>query len=145
KPGFALGSWAGFAKMGSQTEVMGDLVLLESEVGPVMQKLTESGIEITALHNHVINENPHVMYMHIHGKGDAAKVATAIHDALGLTKTPPPSPAPATPPEIAFDTKQVDTIMGRAGKNNNGIYQFTVPRAEKIMEGGMAVPNSMNL
>ena len=145
KPGFALGSWAGFATMGTQTEVMGDLVLLESEVGPVMQKLIDSGIEITALHNHVIHETPQVMYMHINGKGDGVKLATAIHAALALTKTPPPSPAPATPPEIAFDTKQVDAIMGRTGRNNNGVYQFTIPRAEKIMEGGMVVPNSMNL
>jgi hypothetical protein len=145
KPGFALGSWTGFMKMGDQAEVMGDLVLLENEVGPVMQKLIDSGIEITALHNHLINETPQVMYMHINGKGDAVKLATSVHAALALTKTPPPSPAPATPPEIAFDTKQVDTILGGSGRNNNGVYQFTIARAEKIMEGGMAVPNSMNL
>src|ERR1051326_9319421 len=65
KPGFALGSWAAFQKMGNQAIVMGDLVLVESEIGPVMQKLTESGIDVTALHNHVIQETPHVMYMHI--------------------------------------------------------------------------------
>src|SRR5205085_3147914 len=110
KAGFALGSWAAFNKMGNQTEVMGDLVLTETEIGPVMQKLTESGIEITALHNHLIRESPHVMYMHIDGKGDAAHLATAIHDALALTKTPPPSPAPATPPDVGFDSKQVDTL-----------------------------------
>jgi hypothetical protein len=145
KPGFALGSWTGFMKMGTQAEAMGDLVLLETEVGPVMEKLVDSGIEITALHNHLINESPQVMYMHINGKGDAVKLATAIHAALALTKTPAPSPAPTNPPEIAFDTKQVDATLGRSGRNNNGVYQFTIPRAEKIMEGGMTVPNSMNL
>jgi hypothetical protein len=136
KPGFALGSWAAFLKMGNQIEVMGDLVLIESEIGPVMQKLIDSGIEISALHNHIIRETPHIMYMHIDGKGDAVKLGTAIHDALALTKTPPPTPAPASPAEISFDTKQVDTILGRSGRNNNGVYQFAISRAEKIMEGG---------
>src|SRR5215813_12997749 len=86
KAGFALGSWTAFQKMGNQSEVMGDLVLMDSEVGPVMQKLSDSGIEITALHNHLIRSTPPVMYMHIGGHGDAAKMATAIRDALALTK-----------------------------------------------------------
>src|SRR5881628_2900288 len=88
KAGFALGSWAAFQKMGNQSEVMGDLVLTESEIAPVMQKLADSGIEITGLHNHLIRTNPPVMYMHIGGHGDAAHLASAIHDALALTKTP---------------------------------------------------------
>src|SRR5438552_985934 len=145
KAGFALGSWADFSSMGSHSDVMGDLVLTENEIGPVMQKLIDSGIEITALHNHVLNESPHVMYMHIHGHGDAAQLATAIHSALALTKTPPPSPAPAAAPDLGIDAKQIDTALGYAGKNNNGVYQFSIPRAEKIMEGGMAVPNSMGV
>src|SRR5438067_10782850 len=87
KAGFALGAWAAFQKMGNQTEVMGDLVLAENEVGPVMQKLSDSGIDITALHNHLIRESPPVWYMHMEGHGEASHLATAAHDALSLTKT----------------------------------------------------------
>src|SRR5262245_61626057 len=93
KAGLALGSWAAFQKMGNQTEVMGDLVLAENEVAPVMQKLGDSGIDITALHNHLIRESPPVMYMHIDGHGDAAQLAKVIHDALSLTKTPVGAPS----------------------------------------------------
>jgi len=145
KAGFALGSWTAFQRMDNQSEVMGDLVLMESEIGPVMQKLSDSGIEITGLHNHLIRINPPVMYMHIGGNGDPVKLATAIHDALSLTKTPPAAPAANPNADLGFDAKQVDSAMGHAGKNNNGVYQFAVPRAEKIMENGMTVPNSMGV
>jgi uncharacterized protein DUF1259 len=146
KPGLALGSWTAFRMMGSDAEVMGDLVLTEDEVPAVMQKLIASGIEITALHNHLLQESPHIMYMHIHGRGPAAKLAAGVHDALSATKTPAPSPAPAgAAPELGFDAKQVDAILGHAGKNNNGIYQVAVPRAEKITESNMPIPNSMGL
>jgi Domain of Unknown Function (DUF1259) len=146
KAGLALGSWTAFRMMDGEAEVMGDLVLTEDEVPPVMQKLIGSGIEITALHNHLLEESPHVMYMHIHGRGPAVKLAGGIHEALSVTKTPPPSPAPTgAAPELGFEAKQVDTILGHAGKNNNGIYQVAVPRAEKITEDGMPIPNSMGL
>jgi len=146
KPGFALGSWAAFQTMGNHSDVMGDLVLTDAEVGPVMQKLVDSGIEITALHNHLLNESPHIMYMHIHGQGDAVKLATSLHDALALSKTPAAAPAPSgQPPDLGFDAKQLDSIMGQSGKNNNGIYQYSVPRAEKITDGGMTVPNSLGI
>src|SRR5580765_3537859 len=136
KAGFALGSWAAFQTMGNHTDVMGDLVLTDAEVGPVMQKLVDSGIEITALHNHLLNESPHVMYMHIHGMGDASHLASAIHDALALTTTPGPSPAGTANQDLDIDARQIDNILGYSGKNNNGVYQFSVPRAEKITEGG---------
>ena len=146
KPGFALGSWAAFQMMDNHSDVMGDLVLTESEVGPVMQKLVDSGIEITALHNHLLNESPHIMYMHIHGQGDAVKLASSLRDALAVTKTPPAAAAASgPPPDLGFDTKQVDAILGQSGKNNNGIYQYSVPRAEKVTDGGMTVPNSMGV
>src|SRR5215467_5968806 len=146
KPGFALGSWAAFQMMGNHSDVMGDLVLTDSEVGAVMQKLVESGIEITALHNHLLNESPHIMYMHIHGQGDAVKLATSLHDALALSKTPAAAPAPSgPPPDLGFDAKQLDAALGYAGKNNNGIYQYSIPRAEKITDGGMTVPNSLGI
>jgi hypothetical protein len=145
KAGFALGSWAAFQNMGGHAGVMGDLVLAESEVGPVMQKLTSSGFDITALHIHLLNESPHVMYMHIHGMGEAPKLASALRDALALTKTPPPAAAASANAELGFDSRQLDTTLGYAGKNNNGIYQFSVPRAEKITENGVAIPNSMGV
>jgi hypothetical protein len=146
KPALALGSWVAFKKMGEQTMVMGDLVLTEDEVTPVMTKLQQSGIEQTALHNHVLNESPRVMYMHISAHGDAAKIAKDIRSALALTKTPLDAPGGAAQSqEIGIDTKQLDQIIGQNGKVNGGVYQFSVPRAEKIMESGMEVPPSMGL
>ena len=94
KAGLALGSWLAFKRMGNDAVAMGDLVLTESEVEPVMAKLQEEGVEQTAVHNHLLNETPRVMYMHVAGHGDAVKLATALKDALALTKTPAASPAP---------------------------------------------------
>jgi len=145
KAGFALGSWATFRNMGNHMEVMGDLVLTESEVGPVMQKLVDSGLEVTALHNLLLGESPQIMYMHIHGMAEGPRLAAALHDALALTKTPAPAPAPSGNPDLGVDSKQLDSILGYAGRNNGGIYQYSVPRSEKITENGMAVPNSMGV
>jgi uncharacterized protein DUF1259 len=144
KPGLALGSWVAFKHHGKMDVVMGDLVLAEDEVGPVMQELESSGIEVTALHNHILGETPRVMYMHIHGMGTAASLSKAIHSAIAKTKTPEPKP-PAQAGDLGIDTKQIDQILGHAGKNNGGIYQVSVPRAEHIMGGGMAIPNSMGV
>ena len=144
KAGIALGSWLAFTKDGTETMVMGDLVLSESEVEPVMQSLQQNGLEITALHNHLLNESPRVMYMHVAGQGDATKLATALKEALALTKTPTTSPSASQQPNaLGFDTAQVDQALGRKGKDNNGIYQFAVPRAEKITDMGMEVPPAM--
>ena len=145
KAGLALGSWAAFLGNGDDARVMGDLVLTEAEVEPVMLKLQQGGIDITALHNHVLNESPRVMYMHISGHGNAVKLAQAIHDALALTKAPPESAAPAAPQKIDLNTEQIDQALGRKGKDNNGIYQVSVSRAEPIKEGGMGVPPSMGV
>jgi hypothetical protein len=145
KAGLALGSWVAF-KSTSQgnSMVMGDLVLAEDEVAPVMAELQSGGIEITALHNHLIGESPRVMYMHIHGMGNAANLAKAIHSAIAKTKTPDAG-ASAAPPDLDIDTKQIDQILGHSGKNNGGIYQVGVPRADHITEGGLAIPNSMGV
>lgn len=143
KAGLALGSWVAF-KPATQGKAMamGDLVLTEDEVGPVMQELQSGGIEITALHNHLTGESPHVMYMHIHGMGDANSLGKAIRGAIAKTKTPDASPA-SPPPDLDIDTKQIDQILGHSGKNNGGIYQVAVPRAEQIKTEGMVVPASM--
>jgi len=147
-PTLALGSWVAFKKMGSEVVVMGDLVLTEGEVGPVMWSLQESGIEQTALHNHVLDESPRVMYMHIHGHGDAVELARAIRRALSYTKTPftqPPGPTLRISQPPGIDFQQVEQILGRAGKENNRVYQFSIARAEKISDDGMEVPPSMGL
>jgi uncharacterized protein DUF1259 len=146
KPALALGSWVAFKKIGDHTMAMGDLVLTEDEVSPVMTKLQQSGIEQSALHNHVLGESPRVMYMHISAHGDAIKIAESIRAALALTKTPLSAPAGSPQSQdLGIDTKQLDRIIGFEGKANGGVYQFSVARAEKIMEGGMEVPPSMGL
>ena len=144
RPGLALGGWVAFKNHGNEAMVMGDLVLTEDEVGPVMMKLQQEGIEQTAVHNHLLNESPHVVYMHIAGHGDPVKLAGSIRAALALSRTPfnPPS-APGTAPSLDLDTSQIDKIMGYSGKNNGGIYQFGIPRGEKITDHGMEVPASM--
>ena len=147
KPGLALGSWAAFKRDGSGAMVMGDLVLTEDEVEPVMMKLQEGGIHESAVHNHLIGDSPHVMYMHIASHGDAIQMAKAIHDALALTKTPGPDAASAAQPaaDLGFDQKQVEQILGHSGKINGGVLQIGVPRAEAITDSGMAVPSSMGV
>jgi Domain of Unknown Function (DUF1259) len=146
KPALALGSWLAFHKMGNQGSVMGDLVLLTSEVTPVMTKLEQSGIEVTALHNHLLRNEPFTMYMHVLGHGDPVKLATALHTALAETKTPldgaAPSEAPAST-SMDLDTASIDKALGHKGKVSGGVYQVNIPRAEHIREGGMDVPEAM--
>jgi len=148
KPGLALGSWAGFKKDEGGAMVMGDLVLTEDEVEPVMMKLQEAGIHESAVHNHLMGESPRILYMHIASHGDAVTMAKAIHEALSLSKTPGPDPSGATPPaaqDLGFDQKKVEEALGHAGKVNGGILQFAVPRAEPITDSGMTVPPSMGV
>ena len=144
-PGFALGGWLAFEKMSEQGMVMGDLVLTETEVNPVMTKLAAGGIEVTALHNHLLRNQPFTMYMHVLGHGDPVKMATVLHAALAESKTPLSSAAaaPASPPQIDFDTAAVDQALGAKGTNNGGVYQFSIPRAEPIKDNGMDVPPPM--
>jgi hypothetical protein len=146
KAGFALGSWVAFKKDGATAMVMGDLVLTQDEVEPVMLKLQQGGIEQSALHNHLLGETPHVMYMHVQGHGDAVKLAKTIHDAIALTKTPGPDAVQSQPPgDLGIDQKQIEQIIGRSGKVNGGILQFGVARAEKISDSGMEIPPSMGV
>jgi hypothetical protein len=143
RPALALGGWAAFSPMERGAMVMGDLVLLETEINPVMTKLLEGGIEITAVHNHLIRANPATFYMHIGGHGDPVKMAEAIRSALAVSKTPLSAPAAATPPAIDLDMPQLDKIIGVKGQANGGVYQFNVPRRDPITESGMAVPAAM--
>jgi hypothetical protein len=151
KPGFALGSWVAFQKMGNDSMVMGDLVLTAEEVNPVMAKLLAGGLQVTALHNHLLRNQPFTMYMHIFGHGDPVTLATVIHGALAASKTPlaaapggsQPAAAPPSPPPIDLDTAALDQILGAKGTNNGGILGYGIPRAEPVKESGMAVPAAM--
>jgi hypothetical protein len=147
KPTLALGSWIGFLPMGAGAMFMGDLVLTETEIEPVMKRLIDDGIEITAIHNHLLRTSPAVFYMHVGGQGDPVKLAQTLHAALALSQTPfaaaTPTPAPAAAPSIELDTAAVDSALGAKGTINGGVYQFNIPRAESISEGGMSLPPSM--
>lgn len=150
KPAFALGSWLAFVPHGEgQVMVMGDLVLTDTEVNPVMAKLLAGGIEITALHNHLLRNTPHTMYMHIAGHGDPATLAKTLHDALALSQTPlaaPPAAAPAAPaaPEkIDLDIGRIEEYLPYTGKVAGGVYALSIPRAETPRDGGMELPVAM--
>ena len=147
KPALALGSWVAFKRVaGGHVIAMGDLVLGEDEVAPVMRALQEGGVEQTALHNHVLHESPRVMYMHISAHGDATKVAQTIRAALGQSRTPLGPPAAAAPAGVIdLDTAAVARALGIAGKVNGGVYQVSVPRRETIREGGTEIPPSMGV
>jgi hypothetical protein len=138
RPALALGGWTAFKPVHGGAMVMGDLVLLDTEINPVMAKLIENGIDITAVHNHVLRANPATYYMHVGGHGDPLKLATAIRAGLAESKTPLTPPAAlASQPAIDLDTGQLDQIIGVKGQPNNGVYQFAVPRRDPVNENGM--------
>jgi hypothetical protein len=140
---FALGSWVAFKAMGDQAMVMGDLVLAEDELNPVMLALQQGGIEQTAVHNHLLGESPRVLDMHISGHGGAVRLAETIRAALAFSNTPFTAPAAAAAGDGGLDTAQLETILGYRGNAAGSVYQFSVPRAERITDGGMDVPPAM--
>ena len=148
KAGFALGSYAAFKQVGDQSMVMGDLVLLDQEVPAVMSGLFSAGLEVTAVHNHLNEMSPHVMYMHYEGHGDAVQMAKALRQALSASGTPlggTPA-APATSAGPALDTKQIEQALGRPGRDiGGGVFQVTVPRAEVITQMGMPLLPAMGV
>jgi len=142
KPAFALGGWLAFAPMHGEAMLMGDLVLLETEITPVMSKLLDSGLDITAIHNHILRASPATFYMHIAGHGDPAKMAASIRAALSsASKTPfdPPATAAGAAPSLDLDTAKIDEAMGAKGTANGGVYQFGIPRREPAIESAMPV------
>ncbi len=144
KPPLALGSYLAFQKMGGKGMVMGDLVLTHEEVNPVMKKLVEGGIEITALHNHLLRSSPATMYMHFLGRGDPAKLAGVLRAALSESGTPLAAPAAAgSPPPLELDTAAIERTLGAKGAANGGVYQFNIARAETIKDHGMSIPIAM--
>jgi hypothetical protein len=144
-PGLALGTWIGIIKMGDHAMMMGDLVLLDSEVPKVVAKLMEEKLEVTAIHNHLINETPAIKYMHYHGEGNAVELAQKIKAVLQVTGTPlaPPSGVLITPKSP--DWSKVIAILGNTGKQGGTLLQYTFPRKEKTMESGMEMPPAMGM
>ena len=146
KAGFALGSYAAFKQIGDQAMVMGDLVLLDQEVPAVMSGLFAGGLEVTAVHNHLNEMAPHVMYMHYAGRGDAVQLAAALRQALSASATPfGPARAPVTAGP-ALDGKLIEQALGRTGREvGGGVFQVTVPRAEAITQMGVPLLPAMGV
>jgi uncharacterized protein DUF1259 len=144
EPGLALTSWVAFKLIGSHAMIMGDLVLLEGEVIPVMSKLVEGGVEVTGLHNHIMSESPKVMYLHYFGQGEPTKLAETMKAAIALTKTPLNPPQPKQP-SSTIDWTKVESILGWTGQHKGDLLQISIPRAETITENGMDIPPSMGV
>ncbi len=147
KPGFALGGWLAFEPMGDTTMMMGDIVVTEAEINPVMTKLLAEGLQVTAVHNHLLRANPPTFYMHVAGKGDPAQLAQQMRVALEQSKTPfdvkPPAVAAPAAADLGIQTEEIDKAVGFKGRNNGGVYQFGVPRSDSIKQDGMAIPGAM--
>jgi hypothetical protein len=157
KPALALGSWLAFKPMGNEVTVMGDLVLTQEEINPVLSRLEQGGVKITGLHNHLMRSLPATMYMHVHGHGEPAKLAATLREALNASKTPFGAETAAISPQAAMqaattasteqkldlDTATIDQALGHKGKVNGGVYQVSVPRAEAVRDDGMDVPEAM--
>jgi hypothetical protein len=143
EPALALTSWMAFKPMEHDVMIMGDMVLLDSEIAPAMQKLIASGLEVSALHNHIVGETPAIKYMHFGGHGDAVKLAEAMKSVLALTGTPM-TPAPP-PPQTAVDWSSVESVLGATGQRKGNVVQFSIPRAETISENGMDIPPFMGM
>ena len=146
RPALALGGWIVFAPHDSQVVAMGDLVLTPEEVGPVLRRLQQGGVEQTAIHHHLSGESPRVLYVHIHGHGDPVALAQTVRAAVALTKIPPPEAAPAGPAApFPLDTAALGRLLGASGRVTGGVYQVSIPRAETIREGGIEIPAAMGL
>ena len=146
RPSLALGSWLAMKPVRDGVMAMGDRVLTDAEIQPVLSRLQAGGIEQTASHHHVIRESPRVLYVHVHGHGDPVAIARAVHDAIALTATPPaaaPSVAPAT--TFGVDTAALVRALGYSGRVTGGVYQVTVLRTEVIRDAGMVIPAVMGL
>jgi hypothetical protein len=146
KPGLALGGWAAFASMGKGAMIMGDLVLTADEVSPVTNALMDGGVEVTAIHNHLLGESPQILYLHLGGHGDAVKMAQAVMKAVGLTRTPmPPAAGAKGETDFGFDQAAVEKAVGIKGTVGGGCLHFNAPRAENVSEEGMPAPPSMGM
>lgn len=145
KPALALMAWAGFVKSGDTAITYGDLVVLEDELNPVIGKLEERGLELSALHNHLVHETPRIMYIHFVGRGDEVELAKGIREALTLTSGPLGETAsvPETKPEIA---NEIEKIIGYPGVMGGDVFHITVPRNDiHVAAMGTMMPGSMGM
>jgi len=146
KPGFALGSWAAFAGTDSDASVMGDLVLLEDELNPVMKALRAAGFEVTAVHNHLMKETPQVLYMHYSGHGKAVDLAKSLRAGLAESKTPLDKPAPpAQAGEPPAFVKTVEDTLGTKGRFGGGVLSFGIPRSQAVTDHGMTLTGAQGV
>jgi hypothetical protein len=145
KPGLALGGWLAFEPAGHAAMMMGDLVLTDTEINPVMRTLLANGVQVTGVHNHLLRSSPATYYMHVGAKGDPVKLAGVVREALAQTKTPLQQSAapPAESAQLDFDAAQVEEALVAKGKNNSGVLQFSFPKAEQIRASGMTVAPAM--
>jgi hypothetical protein len=146
QPGLALGSWAAFSGSDAHAQVMGDLVLLQNEVNAVIRKLRSASIDVTAVHNHLINETPHVLYVHYMGHGKAADLAASLRAALAQSKTPREAPAP--PPPAAEEpgfVKTIDDVLGVKGKWSGTVLSFGIMRSGPITDEGATLTGPQGL
>ena len=145
KPALALVNWAAFIKSDSNAITYGDLVLLDDEINPAISKLEDNGIELSALHNHLLHENPRVMYIHFVGRGDEVEMAKGIREALAVTKTPlhPITSGPEAKPDLA---KEIEGIIGYPGSMGGGVFHINVPRNDiHVAAMGAAIPSYMGM
>lgn len=146
KPALALGSWVAFARTSNgDAMAMGDLVLTNAEINPVISILQQGGVEQTALHNHILGGTPNTMYLHINAHGKEADIARAIRRALEATKTPLDTAPSAPAPAFELDTASLARALGHSGRVNGGVYQVGVARNEKVLENGHEIPSAMGL
>jgi len=143
-PGLALTSWIGILFMGNESMMMGDLVMQDSEESAVVAKIVGSGLSITAIHNHLTNEQPAIKYIHFSGSGDPLKLAAAIKSVLAVTATPM-NTAAASASTANPDWSKVESILGKSGKRNGMLLQYGFARKEKLLEAGMEMPAAMGM
>ena len=151
---FGFGGWVALTKgTGGMDVMMGDLVLTEDEVNPVMSALLDNGLEVTALHNHFFWEQPRIFYMHVHGHGSAAELARKVKPALDLigkttggASQPGTAPAGASSPATKMDTAQLAKIVGTDGEQSGAVYKITIGRDDlKLTEMGASINARMGL
>ncbi len=147
KPGLSLGGYAAFARYDdNQTLLMGDLVVTEAELPKVTDALQAHGIAQTGLHKHLLQQTPPVWWTHVHGMGDAVQLAQGLRAALDATSIGPATPPPVQQPPVDIDTGGVEQALGRKGTADGGLFKYSIPRKDTIVEDGHALPAaSLNL
>jgi hypothetical protein len=147
-PPLGLTSWAAFQQAGDQAMVMGDMVLLEDQVNPVMSIALENGLEVTALHNHFFWDSPKVMFMHIGGMGDEAKLAGAVGKVFATIKETSGGKGEVprvelSPAQTSLDPKAIEDVLGVKGQLASGVYKVTLGRTTTMH--GHEVGNTMGV